>query len=128
MSETKLKFTTELAAFNGIQVISSPHATREKWNFPQSKYRSKRLIKKLLKRYGVQVERIPAMYRIQHGGCDAIVAHPDYIKAIKDRLQEKIESEIADKLGVKPAAPATLTPFKLRQLGLMGGVITNPGA
>lgn len=60
--------------FNGIQVIKDHNAlaqTTER-NFPASKHRSKRIHKKLVKRFGGEFRKQPAIFQIQ----GKIYAHP----------------------------------------------------
>ncbi len=72
----------DLADFiGGITVVPSPWATREKWNFKPSRHRSKRVHKKLLKRFGCQTVKVPAMYMID----GTYVAHPEMIEALKPK-------------------------------------------
>ena len=60
--------------FNGMQVISDPNclADSTERNFPDSKNRSKRIRKKLIKRFGSEFKKVPTMYQIQ----GRIIAHP----------------------------------------------------
>ena len=60
--------------FNGVQVISDPSclADSTERNFLDSKNRSKRMRKKLIKRFGSEFKKIPTMYQIQ----GRIIAHP----------------------------------------------------
>jgi hypothetical protein len=66
--------------FMGIKIIESSLATEEVYNFQISKNRSRRLHKKLLKRYGTQSLRHPGAYMM--GG--KIIAHPEIIKKLVD--------------------------------------------
>lgn len=65
--------------FSDISIIQSPYATREHWNFRPSRYRSRRLHKKLVKKFGGQVVIVPAIYMINS---NTAVAHPDIVAAI----------------------------------------------
>jgi len=71
-----------LGAFHGIKIIPAPHCMRTVWNFPQSKNRSRRQHKKLLKRFGVQSYQEPAAYMIS----GSLYAHP---KIIENMVNDK---------------------------------------
>jgi hypothetical protein len=57
-----------------MQIIYSDMALKDsdKRKFPTSRHRSKRVHKKLLKRFGGEFVKVPCMYRV-HGN---IIAHP----------------------------------------------------
>lgn len=60
--------------FNGIEVIQDPNAlanTTER-TFPLSRHRSRRIHKKLVKRFGGEFKKEPAIFQIQ----GRIFAHP----------------------------------------------------
>lgn len=85
MLDNPVKIGIDYAApFSDITVIQSPYCTREKWNFPPSRYRSKRLHKKLVKRFGGQCVTVPAMYRMKQAGREVLVAHPDIYERLKE--------------------------------------------
>lgn len=118
----------------GLNVVSSVFATTEHWNFKASPYRSRRLIKKLLKRHGVQVERRPAMFRtVDFHGRTVIVAHPALIAKINDRVRSVADHRIEQAFfGCNPpAAGAALTMDKLRadmeRFKTLGGAVTTGG-
>lgn len=69
----------------GMNLYFTTNALREgtERNFPESKHRSKRVHKKLVKRFGSEFKMIPCILRLKEG----IFAHP----AFKTRLAEKIE-------------------------------------
>lgn len=50
--------------------------------FPESRHRSKRIKKKLIKHYGGEFRKVPCMYRIG----DVIYAHPDFKQRIEANL------------------------------------------
>jgi hypothetical protein len=60
--------------FNGVEVICDPNCLQDttERNFPASKNRSKRIHKKLVKRFGSEFKKVPAMFQIQ----GRIIAHP----------------------------------------------------
>jgi hypothetical protein len=64
----------------GIKIIESPLATEEVYNFPLSKNRSKRLHKKILKRYGTQTFRRACAYMISGN----LYVHPEIIKKMAE--------------------------------------------
>lgn len=105
--------------FSDITVFQSPLCTREAWNFPPSRYRSRRLHKKLVKRFGSQRVVVPAMLETMQGGRRVIIAHPDILELIKEQCARKVETDIAGGLNIKNVPPEPLTPFKLRQARLM---------
>jgi len=71
-----------LGSISGFKVVESPFCVRKVWNFPESKHRSKRQHKKLIKRFGSQYYEEPAMY-LFHGD---LIAHPAMIeKMVKDK-------------------------------------------
>lgn len=59
----------------GMQIFQSERCIERVWNFPQSQNRSRRLHKKLMKRFGVQSFERPAAYMM----ADKLVAHPKVI-------------------------------------------------
>lgn len=69
----------------GMQIIVSEHALKETdvRLFPASRNRSKRIHKKLVKRFGGEFQKVPCIYRIG----DKWIAHPV--------MYERIRSEIA---------------------------------
>lgn len=62
----------------GVQVHFSPYATTMVRNFPVSKHRSRRVYKKLVKRFGGELRQEPAIFKTPNG----IVAHPSLKAAI----------------------------------------------
>lgn len=62
--------------FAGLKIIFTAYAlevTKERL-FPESKHRSKRVHKKLLKRFGGEFRKVPCMWRKG----DTVYAHPTY--------------------------------------------------
>jgi hypothetical protein len=76
-----------VANFAGLKIIFSMNAleaTTERL-FPESKHRSKRIRKKLIKRFGGEFRMQPCIFRMQP--CifrtpTAIIAHPSYRAAL----------------------------------------------
>jgi len=66
--------------YDGIRIIFSDYALKdtEERLFPVSRHRSKRIHKKLVKRYGGEFRRVPCMFRTP----DAIIAHPSFKAAL----------------------------------------------
>lgn len=97
-------------------MVPTVHASKHGgfW-FKPSPYRSKRLHKKLLKRFGAQVRpRIPCMLHDKEH--DVIYAHPECIAEIQREMQQLAETNITQAIcGGWPATPpsATTTPEKL---------------
>lgn len=75
-----------MTPYMGLQIIVSDAAleTTDVRLFPESENRSKRIHKKLVKRFGGEFKRVPAIFRIG----DKIVAHP----AMYDRLKKNISA------------------------------------
>lgn len=76
--------------FNGLQIIFNPNAlenTTERL-FKASKNRSKRIHKKLVKRFGGEFQKKPCMWRIGN----KIIAHP----AFKTELMQAMETHRHD--------------------------------
>lgn len=85
--EDKLRaFPVSPFAYNGVKIIFSEYALRdtEVRNFPVSRHRSKRVFKKLIKRYGSEYVKKPCMYQVAG---DGIVAHPSYRAEIERKLK-----------------------------------------
>lgn len=59
-----------------MKMVFTPHAMKDSDDrlFPASKNRSARIRKKLIKRYGGEFVRVPAMYQVG----DTIIAHPSF--------------------------------------------------
>lgn len=69
--------------FSGIKFVESPFCTTEKYRFPPSKNRSRRLHKKLVKLHGAYIYREPAAYMVS----GQLVAHPEIIKKMAEAGQ-----------------------------------------
>jgi hypothetical protein len=72
------------AGYGPMRVIFSPYAleTTQERLFPESKHRSRRIHKKLVKRFGGEFRQVPAMWRVG----DELIAHPSF----KARLEAAI--------------------------------------
>lgn len=70
-----------LAPFYGTVVEKSALIETRERNFPYSKHRSKRILKKLCKRHGGEYRMAPAAYRVG----DRIIAHPAILADIERR-------------------------------------------
>lgn len=67
-----------IGAFNGVPVRFSDHALEETEErlFPENRYRSARIHKKLVKRHGGEFRMKPCVFQMQVAGTTMIVAHP----------------------------------------------------
>lgn len=72
--------------FGGTKIIFTTNALKDTDErlFPESKHRSKRIHKKLVKRFGSEFRKQPCMWRVG----DMIYAHPAY-RAELQRLIER---------------------------------------
>lgn len=64
----------------GMKVIFAEHVLKETTErlFPESRHRSARVRKKLLKRFGSEFRRVPAMYVVNRPMGDILFAHPSF--------------------------------------------------
>lgn len=71
-----------------MRVLPSPYALAEttERNFPVSRHRSKRVHKKLVKRFQGEFRKEPAMFRLPDG---TIIAHPDRYQELKRLIREQ---------------------------------------
>lgn len=62
--------------YGGLRIFYSAHALRETTErlFPASKNRSRRIHKKLVKRFGGEFRKVPAIFKTPQG----IIAHPAF--------------------------------------------------
>jgi hypothetical protein len=81
-------FNTYPNTFNGLKITFSDHAMEdtEVRNFPTSRHRSKRIYKKLIKRFGSEFKKVPCMYQTRYG----IIAHPSMRRRIEDALRKEL--------------------------------------
>lgn len=72
---------------NGMQIVVSENALEatEERLFPESRNRSRRIRKKLIKRFGGEFRKVPAIFRIGN----QLVMHPDRYRELQDRLREE---------------------------------------
>lgn len=70
--------------FGGIRLICSEHALKDGdvRLFPESKNRSRRIHKKLVKRFGGEFKKVPAIWMVE----DMVIAHPAMFHLIKQEL------------------------------------------
>jgi hypothetical protein len=75
-----------VATFFGLRIIVSEYALQETTErlFPVSRHRSKRIHKKLVRRFGGEFRKAPAIWKTPSG----IVMHPDQYAALRARLAE----------------------------------------
>lgn len=81
--------------FGGMRVISDSNALKETEErlFPASRHRSRRIRKKLIKRFGGEFRKVPTSYQI---GNHTLLMHP----AIYQQLQQQLIRE-RDRLELK---------------------------
>lgn len=68
--------------FGGTQIIWTMNALKEtdRRKFPYSKHRSKRITKKLIKRFGSEFEMEPCVFQISDAGYKKLIVHPSLRK------------------------------------------------
>lgn len=68
--------------YGGMRIIYSTHALRETKDrlFPQSRHRSRRIHKKLVRRFGGEFRKVPAIWQT----ADTIIAHPSFQREIEN--------------------------------------------
>lgn len=68
----------------GVRLICTPLALKDgdERLFPESKNRSKRIHKKLVKRFGGEFKKVPAIYRMG----DSLLAHPSVFHLLKQEI------------------------------------------
>lgn len=73
--------TTGIGTIAGLRILYSPFALKETTErlFPESRHRSRRIHKKLVKRHGGEFRKVPCMWRV---GAE-IIAHPSYAAQLK---------------------------------------------
>ena len=74
--------------FGGMRIVSDPNALEKTTErlFPESRHRSRRIHKKLVRRFGGEFMMQPVMFRI---GQDTIVCHPAVYEKVKATMEEK---------------------------------------
>ena len=70
----------------GLPVIVSNMALKETTErlFPVSRHRSKRIHKKLVKRFGGEVRKVPAIWQTPN----ALIVHPTVYEQMKERVSK----------------------------------------
>lgn len=70
--------------FGGIQMIVSEFALKESdvRLFPESRNRSRRIHKKLVKRFGGEFKKVPAIWQIE----DRLVVHPSLMHSVRQAI------------------------------------------
>jgi hypothetical protein len=73
--------------FNGLKIYYTEAAQQPTWvrNFPYSKHRSKRIFKKLIKRYGSEFVMEACIFYTPNG----IYVHPSMKRRFEDALSQK---------------------------------------
>ena len=79
-----------LGAMGGIRITVSEYAldTTDERLFPASKNRSRRIHKKLVKRFGGEFRKVPGIWRTPHG----FVAHPAMYALLQASLKSQGDS------------------------------------
>jgi hypothetical protein len=95
--------------FGGIRLICSHLALKDGdvRLFPESKNRSKRIHKKLVKRFGGEFKKVPAIYRMG----DTLVAHPDVFHLVKQEIANARSPDLTANQ-YPPSLPPEPRPFK----------------
>lgn len=72
---------------HGIRIITSPYALKDTDErlFPVSKNRSRRIHKKLIKRFGGEFRKVPAIYQTP----DGLIMHPAMELEFRRRLSDR---------------------------------------
>lgn len=70
--------------YAGLQIFYTPTAATMERNFPESKNRSKRIHKKLCKRFGGEFRMKPGMFRVE----DKLYIHTDLRKDFEKAIDE----------------------------------------
>lgn len=73
-----------------LRVFESIHAVERSRRFPESRHRSKRVAKKLIKRHGGEFTETPCSYMMG----DTIVVHPAIAKALREQISATVENAI----------------------------------
>jgi hypothetical protein len=75
---------TPFRALGAMPIIVSDHALKETTErlFPASRHRSKRIHKKLLKRFGGEFRKVPAIWKTPN----SIIMHPELYAQMKERM------------------------------------------
>lgn len=75
-----------VAPLGSMLIVYSEYALKSTAErlFPASKNRSKRIHKKLVKRFGGEFRMVPAMWRIH----DKIIAHPSFRSQLEAKVKE----------------------------------------
>lgn len=84
----------------GLKIIYTHEATQpDGFNFPDSKNRSARVWKKLIKRFGSWERRKPCIIRL---GDDTLFVHPTLRPAIEAQYRAAVQSAANNVLGGRP--------------------------
>jgi len=77
-----MKIATQ--SFGGLPIIVSDHALKETTErlFPVSRHRSRRVHKKLLKRFGSEFRKVPAIWKTPN----SLIMHPTLYAQMKEGI------------------------------------------
>lgn len=85
--------------YQGMKVVYSDHALETTRLFPESKHRSKRIYKKLIKRFGGEFIKKPCVWKYRN---DTLFIHPtlkaEFERMIGEELNKRIESDLSKAL------------------------------
>lgn len=87
--------------FAPSKMIYSMHALVDdetRRNFPVSKNRSKRIHKKLVKRFGGEFKKKPAILQLSEGDYKTIVAHPSFRQGLEEKMRSYTDKSILNAL------------------------------
>lgn len=81
------EIAASLSGFGGVRIIVSEYAleTTDQRLFPASKNRSRRIHKKLVKRFGGEFRKVPCIWRTPQG----LVAHPTVYGRLRSALLDQ---------------------------------------
>jgi hypothetical protein len=109
------RFGINRLSFGGVRITKTPTAVRREYLFPVSKNRSKRIHKKLMKRFGRQWNETPCAYMVK----GELFIHPTLYAELLDQVQDlgkRQAQNLFDMGQLNAARPATLTPEYLEEM------------
>lgn len=73
--------------FNGMPIFISPNCLGDGHErlFPESKHRSKRIHKKLIKRFGTEFKQIPCIYKTEQGFHMHPLKYEEFLRELQNR-------------------------------------------
>jgi hypothetical protein len=118
-----------MAMLTGMRITVSTHAVQRDRLFPESRHRSARIRKKLMKRFGGEFHEKPAAFAHP----DGILMHPELYAEVRRRLECDTREAEAAILGIPQAPPpappgGTLTLKKINDLAAWARAFGQPPA